>query len=73
MATKIPVRKLISTPTDIEGELSADSKSMNCYGKQRFSKALQEYLVDYALMVIATPLVMSDYPEIKIQDKTYRG
>ena len=61
MAARIPSRYGISIPEDIKNEMSDNSLAKNCFVKQGFSRALQEYLVDYSLSV-NSPLVMTDYP-----------
>lgn len=57
----------ISTPEDIERELSGTSKATDCFAGQKFSRLLQEYLVEYSLTVSATNLVLSDEPLLKSQ------
>lgn len=59
----------ISTPTDIEQELSKTDLVLDCFAKQKFSVSLQRYLVEYSLTVSATPLVQSDEPLLRSQFK----
>ncbi len=57
----------ISTPTDVLEELSNTSAAEDCFAGQKFSRKLQQYIVEYSLTLSATKLVLSDEPLLKSQ------
>lgn len=62
---RVPSRYGLSIPKDISPELSPDSLASNCFIGQKFSKSLQEFLVDYSLSIGTSPMIQTDSPYVQ--------
>lgn len=62
MAGRIPSRYGISLPKFIQDELSETSQASKCFVLRRFSRTLQEFMVDVSLTTGASPIIQTDSP-----------